>query len=469
MGQVVVIGGGPIGLASGMLLARSGHKVTVLERDPQGPPEDIDAAWGGWDRGGVAQFRQVHFMQPRFRHLLDAEFPDVREELEHSGGTRFSPFRLAPAITDRVARPGDERFETLTARRPVIELAFARAAALTAGVTIRRGVGIAGPLLGATRDGIPHVAGVRTTAGEEIRADLVVDAMGRRSPLPAWVADAGGMTMPEESSDAGFIYYGRHFRSGDGSRPDPRGPMVTNLETLRIISIPADNGAWTVGLVASADDFPMKALRDNASWERVVRAVPHLAHWLDGEPLCDVIPMGGVQDRIRRLVVEDRPVITGIVPVGDSWACTNPSAGRGLSLGLMQSVILRDTANALLDAPGSLALEYHRLTEEQVTPWFDQQLRADRVRAAEVHAVIQGLPAPVPDDGPGRMQAAFFAAAMEDADVARGMFDIMGTLALPSEVMARPGLMEKVLPYLDRPASAPSHGPRRAELVELVA
>jgi hypothetical protein len=33
---------------------------------------------------------------------------------------------------------------------------------------------------------------VRTASGAEIEADLVVDAMGRRSKLSQWVAGAGG-------------------------------------------------------------------------------------------------------------------------------------------------------------------------------------------------------------------------------------------------------------------------------------
>ena len=40
--------------------------------------------------------------------------------------------------------------------------------------------------------------------------------------------------------------------------------------------------------------------------------------------------------------MEGRPVATGLVAVGDSWACTNPSIGRGASIGLLHAVALRD-------------------------------------------------------------------------------------------------------------------------------
>jgi phytoene dehydrogenase-like protein len=35
--QIVVMGGGLNGLTAGMLLARDGHQVTILERDADGP------------------------------------------------------------------------------------------------------------------------------------------------------------------------------------------------------------------------------------------------------------------------------------------------------------------------------------------------------------------------------------------------------------------------------------------------
>ena len=54
----------------------------------------------------------------------------------------------------------------------------------------RRNVGAAaaGP---SVTTGMPHVAGVVTDVGEVLPADLVVDAMGRRSPSTGWLTALG--------------------------------------------------------------------------------------------------------------------------------------------------------------------------------------------------------------------------------------------------------------------------------------
>ena len=86
----------------------------------------------------------------------------------------------------------------------------------------------------------------------------------------------------------------------------------------------------------------MRALRRVDVFDRVVRSYPLAAHWVDGEPLTDVDVFARIEDRHRQYWVDDQPVVTGLVAVGDAWACTNPSLGRGATIGLRQHVAHRN-------------------------------------------------------------------------------------------------------------------------------
>src|SRR5690606_2164421 len=106
---------------------------------------------------------------------------------------RVNPIRLLPPTRTGGWRPGDERFDTVTARRPVLEATLAQAALATPGVDVIRGSRVYGLVPGdPVAPGVPHVTGVVTGQEHLLGADLVVDASGRRSSLPHWLRTLGG-------------------------------------------------------------------------------------------------------------------------------------------------------------------------------------------------------------------------------------------------------------------------------------
>ncbi|MEA2178185.1 MAG: hypothetical protein QOG77_1482 [Solirubrobacteraceae bacterium] len=468
MPRIIVLGGGVCGLATAMMLARHGNDVTVLERDAEPTPGSLDEAWGSWQRRGVAQFRQPHYVQPRVRQVLEAELPDVCDALVADGARRFDALgALPPSISDRAARPGDERFVTVTARRPPFERVFACVAEAEPGVEVRRGVSVEGVLCGPSAgDGAPHVVGVRTSGGEEIHADLVVDAMGRGSKLPAWLLDAGAAPVHEEAADCGFVYYTRFFR---GALPEIRAPLSTPIGSISILTLPSDGDTWSVTLFASTGDRPVKQLRHNDRWGAVLASLPLHAHWADGEPLGDVVAMSGITDRVRRIAPEGRPVATGVALVADAAACTNPSLGRGISFGLMHAASLPEIVGTHLDDPRGFSEAWDTSTEERLTPWYQATVAYDRAYHARVDAIREGRPAPAPDTPAGKATAALVVAAPHDPAVFRGFMDIVSCLALPQEVMARPGLAQRVSELGAAHDPPPPPGPDREQLLTLLA
>ena len=467
MARVVVVGGGVVGLSGALMLARDGHEVTVLERDPAPPPAP-EAAWDDWTRKGVNQFRMLHFFAPRFNTIMKEHTPEIVEALADAGALHSNPLRDAPAEVTGGYRDSDARFEAITARRPVAEAAIAGAANATANLTVRRGVAVAGLVTGdPIAPGIPHVVGVRTESGEEIRADIVIDAGGRRSALPKLLTDIGAREPVEEKDDCGFVYYGRHFRSADGSTPPAFGPLLMAYESLSILTLPADNGAWGIGIVASAKDVPLRKLTDVDTWTSVVKGYPLVADWLEGEPLDDGIAvMAKIEDRHRTFVLDGQPVATGVLPLADSWACTNPSVGRGISIGAIHAVALRDLLHDSAADPLELALAWHGATMETVEPWYRGTLDFDRGRLDQIHAEIDGRPCepePVYE-----MTCALQAAALKDPEMLRTFLEIAGVVTVPDEVFARPGVFERVIEVGGGWRDEALPGLSRAELLAVV-
>ncbi|HEX3265949.1 MAG TPA: hypothetical protein VHR16_09810, partial [Candidatus Limnocylindrales bacterium] len=179
-----------------------------------------------------------------------------------------------------------------------------------------------------------------------IEADLVIDAMGRRSPAAGWIVALGGTPMAEETSDCGVIYYTRYYRVRPGrSLPDgpwlptPRGDLGYGLFS----SFPGDNGTFA-GLVAiPPGDQELKLLRQPSAFDAATALLPALWSWVNpetSEAITGVLPMGSLQNTLRSPVDGHMPAI-GLISIGDALCHTDPVFGLGLTFCLIQARALR--------------------------------------------------------------------------------------------------------------------------------
>ncbi len=465
--RITITGAGLVGLSSGLLLARAGHEVTVLERDPS-PPPDPSVSWREWERRGVNQFRLPHLFAPRYRSMMEAELPDVLDALIDAGAKRWNLLdHVAPSVRGPVLAE-DRAFDAVTARRVVVESVLAHAVDQAPGIEVRRGSAVGGLVPGPVDgSGVPRVAGVRLESGEELRADVVVDATGRRSPVPAWLAGLGADPPLEAGEDSGFVYFGRHFASSDGTVPTVPGILpIQEYGTVSLLTLPGDNGTWSLVVVTSSEDVALRGLRDVDRWSAVVRSLPGAAPWLEGDPLEDrIVSITKLEDRIRSLVVDGRPVVTGLLAVGDSWSCTNPSVGRGASIGMIHAVALRDLLAEHVDAsPFELALAWDEATRRTVIPWYEATVAGDRHRLAEITAHRAGEEY-APEDPGYEITKALVHAAGRDPDCLRALARIAGVQELPSDALAAEGIFDKVIALGADWRDEPAPGPTRDQLV----
>jgi hypothetical protein len=272
----------------------------------------------------------------------------------------------------------------------------------------------------------------------------------------------------EEIEDSGFKYYGRHYRSSDGSAPFALGPALQSLGTVSSLTLAADNGTWSVVLTTSAKDKELYGLREVDRFEKLVRSLPLVAHWLDGEPLEDrVVTITKIEDRWRSLVGDGQPAVTGVLAVGDAWACSNPSFGRGASIGMLHGLVLRDSLRETGSGdPFALANTFHTATDDVVAPWFFWTRFEDRHRLAEIDSLIAGRRYE-PGDRRWEIEQALASAATKDPDLLRAALRSAFVLDPLDEALGAPGMNERVMELAADWRDEPVLAPPREELVAI--
>ena len=311
--QVIVVGGGLGGLAATLLLARRGHRVTVVERDGDTPGGAPDQLFSGWARPGVPQARHPHNFLARSVRVLRDQAPDVLESLESRGVLKI-PVDLGDGPADAL----------LCSRRPVYEAVVRQALTAEPTVTMRAGTTVTDLVV---RPGqVPVVEGVVTGAGETIRAGLVVDAAGRRSRLSAMLEAHGARPAPATKQGCPLMYISRYYRLRPGhGYPRLDSPIMAFIGWARSMAFLADNGTFALLAMIAAGDPLRRRLTTEAGFHRFHSAVPVIRPWLAaGEPISPIRVMARLENCYRRLADGDGPVAGGMVLLGDSVDTAEP-------------------------------------------------------------------------------------------------------------------------------------------------
>jgi 2-polyprenyl-6-methoxyphenol hydroxylase-like FAD-dependent oxidoreductase len=436
--RVAVIGAGPAGLFSGSCLARRGHDVVAVDRDPGPPPQ------GHWARRGVMQFHHAHGVRPQVGQALEREWPEALAAwLAH--GAEPIVFDLP----DGGRVPGGHR-----SRRETFERAIRETAQAEPGLALRQGH-VDGPLVERGR-----VVGLLVD-GARLEADLVVDASGRSSPVADAVrapATAGGL--------CGMAYVDRQYRLHEGAEPGPlSNPLAwqADLDGYQALVFLHERGHFSVLLVRPTADAALKGLRHGGAFDAACRAVPGLDEWTDparAVPVTDVLPGGPLRNAYRgQAGVDGAPVVPGLVSVGDSVATTTPTFGRGLATTFLQVSRLLE----LLDEGGDpthVGEAFGAWSAEAMLPWVLDHIRMDGDLVRRWEGGDVDLAAPLPSD------LVLRAAAVEPR-IGAAAGGYLAMLAPPATLAAVEPLAREVYASGWRPPLSP--GPGRDELVGIVA
>lgn len=468
-GDVVVIGGSVAGMATALALGRTGHRVTLIERDPLPEVADPDAAFAT-ERRGTPQSHQTHGFLARMTKVLRERFPDVYDSLIASGIETISPF---DTWEDR--DPTDDELAILIMRRTTFEWVLRRAVRAEPGVSVRSGVGVEGLLSSEGVGGLPQVVGVTLDDGSVVHGSVVA-CTGRRGDVPKWLAPLG-VEVPEQVTDTDLIYLTRWYRrqtTGAGTELNPR--LGGDLGFVKYLAIPGDGDTLSLTLAIPATDPALRrALLDSDRFDQACRLLPGPASFFEPAGaltgLGEVRPMSGFINRLRSFTGPDgSPTVLGFHAVGDAHTCTNPFYGRGCSLALVQAALLADAFAAHPDDPAARASAYEAGSAEEVEPWFHASVMSDSQRQ-------NGDPSSDADRFArqfGALVLEVMFGAVPDPVVARGLMRLVNMLVRPDQLFTDTDFVTRVLALVNDPqgfgsSSLPSRVERDTLLSALAA
>jgi 2-polyprenyl-6-methoxyphenol hydroxylase-like FAD-dependent oxidoreductase len=336
-GHAVVIGGSIAGLLAARVLSESFDQVTVFERDEL-PAEPQP-------RRGVPQGRQVHALHARGADALGELLDGFWADMVGAGGLYGDAQADARWYLDGyLLKPAPCGLIGIALSRPVLEHLIRTRVAALPGVRIVEATDVTGLV---AENGM--VTGVLTRPARDpdgsrgtVAADLVVDAAGRGSRAPSWLAGHGFPVPRSSELRSGVVYVSRPYSAAPGQLDGRLGGLVTPYpgEPRGALALRQEGGrfivllAGLIGVEPPMDDAGMLAFADELACPEVSAVLR------ESMPLGPAVKMR-YPVNIRRHFEDLGRYLGGFVVLGDAMCSLNPVYGQGITVAALEALELR--------------------------------------------------------------------------------------------------------------------------------
>ena len=206
----------------------------------------------------------------------------------------------------------------------------------------------------------------------------MINASGRSGRL------VNDMRAPEIGGDCGLAYVSRQYEFEPGAEFGPMNTPVGLVRTLNGYMIAVflqDNRTFSALIARPSSDRRLAALRFPEAFEAAARAIPGLAEWIDPDrahPITPVLPGGRLRNTYRgQLDEQGRVPLPGLVHVGDAVCTTNPTAGRGIAVGLRQAQHLVELIGSIRRTSPRRRVAFDEWCTANIRPWYDDHVYWD--------------------------------------------------------------------------------------------